>query len=155
MYKFKVKKISLCFTSILSIRDWVTRKYFYMQRILRHTGVDKTDVCYSCDSDKCYRCVNVRFIKITSKYSSMYKNWKKKLRRRHVNLYHALYSSVLAMQSIWSQVRMLRIIHLSTGLTVEACIFWIWKAYFKYIPLLWVVNIFMLQKWMTYLIEMV
>jgi hypothetical protein len=44
-----------------------------MQRILRHTGVDKADVCYSYDSDKCYKCVKFRFVKITSKYLSMYK----------------------------------------------------------------------------------
>jgi hypothetical protein len=77
MNKFTKKKLTFVLTSILPVRGWVTRKYFYMQRILLHTCVDKTDVCYSYDSDECYRCVKVRFVKITSKYLSMYKKLEK------------------------------------------------------------------------------
>jgi len=44
-----------------------------MQRILFHTGVDKTNVCYSCDNDEYYTYMKVRFVRFTSKYPSMYK----------------------------------------------------------------------------------
>ena len=71
-----------------------------MQRSLLHTRVDKTNACYSCAYDECYRYIKFRFVRFTSNYPGMYKNLKKKPRRRYVNLYHVLYSSVLAMQSI-------------------------------------------------------
>ena len=136
MYKLTTKILAVVLTCILAVRDWIIRKYIYIyiyiERNLRHTGVDKTNVCYSCVYGECYRYMKVRLVKFTSKYPSIYKKLQKKPRRRYVNLYHALYSSVLAMQSIWSRMRILRMIHLNTGLTVEACMFWIWKTHFKY-----------------------